>query len=160
MGNNCDREHKHNHGEGHECCGYGGKHKHGHHKHGEDHECCGNGGKHKHGHHAHGEGHECCGNGHNHEHGCCDNGGEGTMEMKMMKVELEDGTKEEFGVVDIFTVEGYDKEYIALVTPDGEQVYLYEYLTDENGEVRLENIVEDEEFDAVADQFEANIEEE
>lgn len=99
----------------------------------------------------------CCGGGHHdHDHECCN--GEGhEAEMKMMKVELEDGTQEEFGVVDIFTVEGYDKEYIALVTPDGEQVYLYEYIKGDNDAVSLENIEDDDEFDAVAEEFESNL---
>ena len=91
---------------------------------------------------------EDCGCGHDHE----------TEELRMMKVVLEDGTEESFGVIDIFEVKNYPgKQYIALVTPDGEQVYLYEYIEKGGGEVSLENIGPDEEFDAVAEVFESNI---
>lgn len=79
-------------------------------------------------------------------------------ELKMMKVVLDDGTEDEFGVVDIFEHEKYnDKKYIALVTKDGEQVYLYQYIEKDDGEVSLENIEDDEEFDDIAEKFESNI---
>lgn len=98
---------------------------------------------------------------HNHNDDCnCGCNQEHSEEMRTMKVQLEDGTETEFGVVDIFEAEGYDKKYIALVTLDGEQVYLYEYLELEDGGVSLENIEDDQEFDAVAEIFESNISEE
>jgi uncharacterized protein YrzB (UPF0473 family) len=58
--------------------------------------------------------------------------------------------------LDIFSVD--NKEYIALQPEDGEgeddNVFLYRYIQDDDGEPELLNIEDDDEFEAVADAFE------
>jgi len=69
---------------------------------------------------------------------------------------LDDGTELECVVLTIF--EAGDKEYIALLPLDGQEaedgeVYLYRYTEDANGNPDLENILDDEEYEVVADAF-------
>lgn len=70
---------------------------------------------------------------------------------------LEDDTEVECAILTILEVN--DKEYIALLPldEDGEnedgEVYLYKYFEDENGIPSLDNIEDDEEYEAVADAF-------
>ena len=69
---------------------------------------------------------------------------------------LDDGTELECVVLTIF--EAGEKEYIALLPLDGreaedEEVYLYRYVEDINGNPDLENIDSDEEYEIVADAF-------
>lgn len=56
-------------------------------------------------------------------------------------------------VIDIFEVDGYDKEYIALTPLESEEVYFYIYDEDENGNVELTNIEDDEEFEFIGNAF-------
>ena len=76
---------------------------------------------------------------------------EGTVTLTL------DNDKEvECGIVAVFPVG--DNDYIALLpfnddeAEEGE-VYLYRYIEDKNGEPSLDNIVDDDEYEAVADAF-------
>lgn len=92
--------------------------------------------------HIHGDG---CGCGHDHEY-----------EHDSITLSLDDGTELNCIVLDIFSVD--DKDYIALQPEEGEEeednVFLYRYIQDEDGEPQLLNIDDDDEFEAVADAFE------
>lgn len=86
---------------------------------------------------------DSCGCGHDHE-------------FDSITLSLDDGTELNCAVLDIFTVNG--KDYIALQPEEGEEdddnVFLYRYIEDENGEPQLLNIEDDDEFEAVTDAFE------
>jgi len=91
--------------------------------------------------HIHGDN---CGCGHDHDY-----------EYDTITLSLDDGTELECIVLEIFEVDG--KEYIALQPQDDEEednVFLYRYIEDEDGEPQLVNIEDDDEFEAVADAFE------
>ena len=71
-------------------------------------------------------------------------------------LELDDGEQLECAVLTIFPVG--DQDYIALLPLEGEyaedgEIFLYKYEEDENGEPSLDNIVDDDEYDAVSDAF-------
>ncbi len=71
-------------------------------------------------------------------------------------LELDGGEKLECAVLTIFPVG--EKDYIALLPLEGEyaeegEVFLYRYEEDENGEPSLDNIMDDDEYDAVSDAF-------
>lgn len=71
-------------------------------------------------------------------------------------LELDDNSEVECIVVTIF--EAGDKEYIALLPTEGEQleegeVFLYRYSEDEDGNPTLDSIESDEEYEIVADAF-------
>jgi hypothetical protein len=92
---------------------------------------------------------------HNHD-GSCGCGNDHEFEHDSITLSLDDGTELNCIVLDIFSVE--DKDYIALQPEEGESeddnVFLYRYIQDEDGEPQLENIEDDDEFEAVADAFE------
>jgi uncharacterized protein YrzB (UPF0473 family) len=94
-------------------------------------------------------------NGHNHSDGCgC--GHDHEYEHDTITLSLDDGTELECIVLDIFTVD--NKEYIALQPEESEEeddnVFLYRYIQEDDGEPQLLNIEDDDEFEAVADAFE------
>ena len=94
-----------------------------------------------------------CGCGHDH-------GYDEEMELETMTLTLDDNTEVECGILAIFAVEGIkDKEYIALLPLEGEEVYLYEYKEDEEG-IILDVIEEDKEFESVSNAFYSLYEEE
>lgn len=66
---------------------------------------------------------------------------------------LDDDTELECAVVAIFPVNG--REYIALLPmeDESEEVFLYRFKQAENDELELDNIEDDEEFEAVADAY-------
>ena len=69
---------------------------------------------------------------------------------------LDDDSEIECVVLNIFSAG--DREYIALLPMEGAEseegeVYLYRYSEDENGQPNLENIEDDDEYDAAADKF-------
>ncbi len=69
-------------------------------------------------------------------------------------LDLDDGTTVDCAILTILEVEGQD--YIALLPIDDEEegeVYLYRYLESDDGEPSLDNILDDEEYDKVADAF-------
>jgi uncharacterized protein YrzB (UPF0473 family) len=97
--------------------------------------------------HDHGDG---CGCGHDHE-----------FEHDSITLSLEDGTEINCIVLNIFSVN--NNNYIALQPEEGEEddenIYLYRFIQDDNGEPQLLNIEDDEEFEAVADAFEEFLDE-
>lgn len=69
---------------------------------------------------------------------------------------LDDDTEVECGIVAIYPAG--DKEYIALLPLNGsddaeDEVYIYRYFEDADGEPQLENIESDEEYEIAADAF-------
>ena len=69
---------------------------------------------------------------------------------------LDDDTTLECVVINIF--KAMDKEYIALLPLEGPaaeegEVYLYRYSEDKDGQPNLDNIEDDDEFEAVSDAF-------
>ena len=75
---------------------------------------------------------------------------------------LDDGKELECVVLTIFPAG--DKEYIALLPIEDEEaedgeVYLYRYTEDEDGQPNLENIEDDDEYEIVADAFDALLDE-
>ncbi len=105
----------------------------------KDEACCGDDGcgcGHDHG-HSHDDG---CGCGHDHDHS-----------HDTITLTLENDEEVECAVLGIFDVE--DQEYIALLPGDSEDVFIYIYNEDENGEVSLENIESQEAFDKVSAVF-------
>ncbi|AFS78770.1 UPF0473 family protein [Gottschalkia acidurici 9a] len=76
-------------------------------------------------------------------------------ELSIMHLVLDDDTELDCHVLGIFEVK--DKEYIALVPQDEEEVLLYEYKETEDG-VELDNI-EDDEYELVAQAFDEIFEE-
>lgn len=70
---------------------------------------------------------------------------------------LDDGTSVECAILTVYEAAG--REYIALLplnekgeNEDGE-VYLYRFTTEANGEPSLENILDDDEYEAASDGF-------
>lgn len=78
-------------------------------------------------------------------------------------LDLDNGTQIECEILTIFEVNGQD--YIALLPlaedgdDDGEEVFIYRYSEDEDGNPSLDNIEDDEEYEAVADRFDELLDE-
>lgn len=91
-----------------------------------------------------------CACGHDHEHEHDDNCGCGDEHMHMTLM-LEDDTEVRCIVLGTFELEEFEgKEYIALISEDGENSFVYEYSEVDNEDgFELRNIESDEEFDAV-----------
>ena len=90
---------------------------------------------------------------HTHDHNCdC-----GCNEEVTVTLTLDNDEEIECAVLTIYSVG--DKEYIALLplVEEGEdeegEVYLYRYIETEEGEPSLENIEDDDEYEAAADAF-------
>lgn len=89
-----------------------------------------------------------CGCGHDHEHGeDCGCG----HDHQYMTLKLEDDTEVRCIVIGTFEVDEYEgKEYIALVSEDGEESFIYEYREVDNEDgFELSNIESDDEFEVV-----------
>ena len=76
---------------------------------------------------------------------------------------LDDDTEVECAIISIYSAGEHD--YIALLPLGGEEeengeVYIYRYTEDENGEPGLENIEDDDEYEAAADAFDEQLDEE
>lgn len=97
---------------------------------------------------------------HENQHNCNDECGCGQAhdhdEMDVIHLEMEDGTELECYVIGVFEVN--EKQYIALVPTDDDQVMLYEYQDTEEGP-ELINIESDEEYEEVVKAFEEAMEE-
>lgn len=107
------------------------------------------GSNHENGHeHKQGDCGDDCGCGHGHDHGHPD----------VITLTLEDDKEVECAVLGIFEVE--NQEYIALLPEDSEDVFIYAYHEDKEGQVNLENIESQEDFDRVSAVFLELIEEE
>ena len=77
-------------------------------------------------------------------------------------LELDNGETVECAVITIFPVG--EKDYIALLPLEGSEydegeVYLYRYSEDDNGEPTLDNIMDDDEYEAVSDAFDEMLDE-
>ncbi len=90
---------------------------------------------------------------HNHDHDCnC-----GCNEEVTVTLTLDNDEVIECAVLTIYSVD--NKEYIALLPLDEEgdneegDVYIYRYVETEDGEPTLENIEDDDEYEAAADAF-------
>ena len=90
---------------------------------------------------------------HTHDHNCdC-----GCNEEVTVTLTLDNDEVLECAVLTIYSVD--DKEYIALLPLDEEgdneegDVYIYRYIETEDGEPTLENIEDDDEYEAAADAF-------
>lgn len=83
----------------------------------------------------------------------------------LVTLDLDDGTQAECEILAIFTVD--EQDYIALLplnekgepNEDGE-VFIYRYFEDEDGNPTLDNIQDDDEYEAVADKFDELLDEE
>ncbi|MFR4352099.1 MAG: DUF1292 domain-containing protein [Roseburia sp.] len=82
----------------------------------------------------------------------------------IVTLDLDDGTEVECEILTIFTVN--EQDYIALLPLEGEdepseesEVYIYRYSEDEEGNPSLENIADDEEYEAVSDRFDELLDE-
>lgn len=84
-------------------------------------------------------------------------------EAMFVTLDLDDGTQVECEILTIFDVNGQD--YIALLPlaenddEDGEEVFIYRYSEDEDGNPSLDNIEDDDEYEAVADRFDELLDE-
>lgn len=88
------------------------------------------------------------------EHNCeCGCGCDHDHDHSTMKLQLEDGSQVECTVIDIFGVEGYEDEYIALLPMDSDEVLIYKYIEYDDESFELLNIETDEEFEAVEGAF-------
>lgn len=83
----------------------------------------------------------------------------------LVTLDLDDGTQAECEILTIFTVD--EQDYIALLPLDekGEpnedgEVFIYRYFEDEDGNPTLDNIQDDDEYEAVADKFDELLDEE
>lgn len=87
-----------------------------------------------------------CGHEHEHDEDCCCG-----HDHQYMTLMLEDNTEVKCIVLGTFEIDEYEgKEYIALVSEDGEESFVYEYAeTDNEDGFELRNIDSDEEFEAV-----------
>lgn len=90
---------------------------------------------------------------HTHDHNCdC-----GCNEEVTVTLTLDNDEVLECAVLTIYSVD--DKEYIALLPLDEEgnneegDVFIYRYVETEDGEPTLENIEDDDEYEAAADAF-------
>ena len=90
---------------------------------------------------------------HNHDHDCnC-----GCNEEVTVTLTLDNDEVIECAVLTIYSVD--NKEYIALLPLDEEgdneegDVFIYRYVETEDGEPTLENIEDDDEYEAAADAF-------
>ena len=77
---------------------------------------------------------------------------------------LDDGSEVECTILTIFELE--EQNYIALLPLDEDgneneegEVFIYRYFEDEEGNPSLENIEDDEEYEAVADRFDELLDE-
>lgn len=82
-------------------------------------------------------------------------------EPMFVTLDLDDGSQLECEVLTIFEVN--EQDYIALLpNPDdaeNEEVYIYRYDEDEEGNPSLTNIEDDDEYEAVADRFDELLDE-
>lgn len=85
-------------------------------------------------------------------------------EDMFVTLDMDDGSQEECKILTIFDIG--DQDYIVLLPLDenGEEnhegtVYIFRYFEDEEGNPSLENIEDDEEYDAVEEKFQELLDE-
>ncbi len=88
-----------------------------------------------------------CDCGHNHDH-CCEE------DFPKMSLVLDNDEEVICDVIGVFSLtEEAGQEYIALLPEDSEDILLYRFSEDENGEVTLDNIEDDDEYEQVGEVF-------
>lgn len=82
----------------------------------------------------------------------------------VVTLDLDDGSQVECQILTIFSVG--EQDYIALLPLDekgepneDQEVYIYRYFEDEDGNPELDNIQDDDEYEAVADRFDELLDE-
>lgn len=84
-------------------------------------------------------------------------------EDMFVTLDLDDGSQVECEILTIFEVNKQD--YIALLplseneSEDEDEVFIYRYFEDEDGNPTLDNIEDDDEYEAVADRFDELLDE-
>lgn len=73
-------------------------------------------------------------------------------EDKMITLTFDDGTSTDYKEVCIYEVD--NKQYIALYDEEKDEIYLYGYSEDENGNPELSDIETDEEFEKANEGYE------
>ncbi len=73
------------------------------------------------------------------------------LDMETITITLHDNSEMECHVIGIF--DALEREYIALLPVGEEEALIYRYTEDEEGEVILDIIEEDEEFNIVSEEF-------
>lgn len=94
-----------------------------------------------------------------------DAAGEDDMEDIRVTLSLDDDLEVECQILTIFDLE--DQSYIVLMPEDEDEdddideveVFIYRYFEDEDGNPSLENIEDDDEYDAVTERFEELLDE-
>lgn len=75
------------------------------------------------------------------------------QEYEVIMIQVSDGSEKEFAIMDTFEVEG--KKYMAVSLVEGDEIqegiYLYGFRETEEGEIIPEQIVDQEEYEKVAD---------
>ena len=79
---------------------------------------------------------------------------------------LDDDTELECSIISIFSVEGKEQQYIALLPldeegeiPEESEVLIYRFIDNGDNEPTLENIEDDDEFEMAADAFDEILDE-
>ena len=99
----------------------------------------------------HDHGHDCnCGHDHSNSHDC-DCGHDHGEEQRTVTLTMEDDSEVECVILGTFDVD--EKEYIALMPMDSDEVFIYNFVTLEDGEIKLSLIEDDDEFQTVSDAF-------
>lgn len=77
------------------------------------------------------------------------------QEYEVITITISDGTDKEFAIMNRFEVEGQKYIAVSLVVEDEiqEGVYIYRFEETENGEVEVEQIRSEEEYEKVCDVF-------
>ncbi len=73
------------------------------------------------------------------------------LDLETITITLHDNSEMECHIIGIF--DALDREYIALLPVGEEEALIYKYAEDEEGEVILDIIEDDEEFETVANEF-------
>lgn len=76
-------------------------------------------------------------------------------ELDTIVLTLEDGGEIECGILGVFEVEGYDSDYIALVSEDDNEIMIYKYEEINEEEANLDVIEDDSEYEKAKETFES-----
>ena len=74
---------------------------------------------------------------------------------ELMNIQLEDGSEVACEIITVLEIDGCEYDYIVLAPVEDEElnVMIFRYIEDENGDVTLDNIGTDEEFEKVSAVF-------
>ena len=76
-------------------------------------------------------------------------------ELDTIVLTLEDGGEIECGILGVFEVEGYDSDYIALVSEEDNEIMIYKYEEINEEEANLDVIEDDAEYEKAKETFES-----